>query len=144
LQTFALQYSDTASCAPLDEDHLDETAGVQCGSASTYVVYWAPGNFAGSAPGGFSHHASATTGTAVNWDGDAANMLETDVAVDLNNDSAHQVHRAMNDWTALHVDTSCYDWTLLDGSSLGAATASEQTAAEIARTGRTLTASPRP
>jgi hypothetical protein len=130
--TFALQYSDTAACAPLDEDHLDETAGAQCGPSSTYVVYWAPGNFAGGAPGGFNHHASATTGTAVNWNADAANVLDTDVAVDLNNDTVHQIHRAMNDWTALHVDTSCYAWTLLDGSSpADAFSASEQTATEI-------------
>jgi hypothetical protein len=112
--TFALQYSDTAACAALDEDHLDETAGAQCGASSQYVVYWAPGDFAGNAIGGFNHHATATTGTGVNWNLDSGNVLDTDVAVDLNNDSAHQVHRAMNDWNALHVNTSCYQWTLAD------------------------------
>jgi hypothetical protein len=30
---FALQYSDV-TCAALDEDHLDDTAGAQCGAAS--------------------------------------------------------------------------------------------------------------
>src|SRR5215831_10357311 len=68
--TFEITYSDIGTCAPLDEDALDETAGAQCGPTSRYVLYWAPGNFAGSATGGFTHHASTTTGTPINWDAD--------------------------------------------------------------------------
>jgi hypothetical protein len=120
--SFVVAYSD-GTCPPLDEDHLDETAGAQCGASSKNVVYWAPGNFAGAATGGFNHHASATTGSPVNWDADASNTLLTDVAVDLNNDGVHQVHRSMNDWAALHVNTSCYAYTLLDGVSADELTA---------------------
>jgi hypothetical protein len=140
--TFKVQYSDIGTCAPLDEDALDETAGAQCGATSAYVLYWTSGDFAGSAPGGF-HHASTTTGTPINWNFDAGNVLDTSVAVDLNNDTVHQTHYGLNDWAYdaaanrllnLRTDTSCYQWTLLDGAPPPAAmSASEQSAAEIAR-----------
>jgi hypothetical protein len=144
--TFKVDYSDNGTCRPLDEDALDETIGADCGASSTYVAYWAPGNFSGSAPGGFTHHASTTSGTPINWDADSANVLEASVAVDLNNDGVHQVHRAMNDWafdanrnrfTVLRLDGSCYAWTLLDGAPPPSAfSANEQTAAEIRRGNR--------
>ncbi len=138
---FRIGYSDVGTCAPLDEDALDETAGAACGASSTYVAYWFPGNFAGTAPGGGNHHASTTTGSPINWDNDASGVLDTSVAVDLNNDTQHQTHRAMNDWafdananrlTTLRVDASCYAWTLLDGAPPATLSANEQTAAAIA------------
>jgi hypothetical protein len=130
--TFVLQYSDDDTCRPLDEDALDEAAGAECGASSRYVLYWAPGNLAGSASGGFNHHASTTTGTGINWDNDASNVLAASVAVDLNNDGVHQVHRAMNGWSVLRVDSSCYAWTLLDGAAPPASmSANENTATEV-------------
>jgi hypothetical protein len=113
--TFKVDFSDIDTCADLDEDALDETAGAACGATSKYVLYWAPGNFAGAATGGFNHHASTTTGTAIDWNNDAS--LQSSVAVDLNNDSAHQVHRSMNDWTVMQLDVECAPWTVLDGLS---------------------------
>jgi hypothetical protein len=112
--TFTVEFSDTESCADLDEDSLDENLGAACGATSTYVLYWTSGNFAGSAPGGF-HHASATTGYPINWDFDSPVTLESSVSVDLNNDTvAHQVHRSMNDWKVMQLDIACLPWTVQD------------------------------
>jgi hypothetical protein len=109
--TFKVDYSDIDTCADLDEDALDETAGAACGATSKYVLYWLVGNFAGSAAGG-PKHASTTTGTAIDWNNDTS--LQSSVAVDLNNDSVHQVHRSMNDWSVIRLDAECAPWTISD------------------------------
>jgi hypothetical protein len=112
--TFQVAFSDSDTCADLDEDALDENAGAACGASSQYVAYWAPGNFAGVATGGFNHHASATTGNPINWNNDSPVVLQSSVAVDLNNDTAHQVHRSMNDFKVMQLDVACLPWTLKD------------------------------
>jgi hypothetical protein len=119
--TFKIDFSDIDGCADLDEDALDENVGAACGATSKYVVYWTSGNFAGSAPGGF-HHASSTTGTAIDWSFDTT--LQSSVAVDLNDDTVHNVHHSLNDWaydasahklTTMQLDVACEPWTVRDG-----------------------------
>ena len=135
--TSKLDYSDVDGCADLNEAALDESVGAACGASTSYVLAY----FADA--GGPQRFASAQTGAPIDFNGDGTFAVAPDNLNSIVDSNSTDVFRSLSDWaydatshrfTTLHFDSSCYQWTLLDGAAPAEAlTVRELTSREIER-----------